>query len=213
MHQLARWSGPFFMSATAAVLTIASACSSSSNPPLTGDDGTDDAGGSSSGANPGSSSSSSSSSSGTTTSSSSGGKDGGGSSSGATVLDCGGSCDLATHTCCKDAVGMNNVCVAHGAACPSSGIYGSFACEGVPDCPSGQVCCGFADEGAAKAGTQCQASCPTMSTSSTQGQAQVCKTDGECQNKMKCTSQTCVGNANLNLCGLTSQPPYSCKAN
>jgi hypothetical protein len=109
------------------------------------------------------------------------------------------------------------VCVKHGAACPTTGFYGSFACQGAVDCASGQVCCGFADEGAGKAGSECRSTCPTMSTSATQGQAQTCKGDAECAapkgNGMKCVTQTCVGGSNLSLCGLTTQAPYSCKAN
>jgi hypothetical protein len=130
-----------------------------------------------------------------------------------TVIDCGGSCNLSTHTCCKDALGDNNSCVTHGTACPA--LHGSFACEGEVDCPSGQICCGYADEGSGDAGTECRPKgmCATESMSSTQGQAQVCKTTTECDNKMACTSQTCVGGANLFLCGLTSKPPYSCTAN
>jgi hypothetical protein len=209
MHQLTRWSGPFLFSATAFVLSVASACSSSSGTGL-GDDSTDDAGMSSSSSG-GSTSSSGSSSGG----SSSGTKADGGSGGGATVLDCGGSCNLSTHTCCKDPNGANNSCVAHGTACPQ--LFGSFSCEGVVDCPSGQVCCGFADETALKAGTECRSTCPTMSASASQGQAQVCKGDAECAapkgNGMKCIPQMCVGGANLSLCGLTSSPPYSCTAN
>jgi hypothetical protein len=61
------------------------------------------------------------------------------------------------------------------------------------------------------ADTQCATTCPTQGNS-TQGQAQVCKGNAECQNKMECIPQTCLGNANLDLCGLTSQDPFDCVA-
>jgi hypothetical protein len=45
-----------------------------------------------------------------------------------------------------------------------------------------------------------------------QGQAQLCKGNAECQNGMMCIPQTCLAGANLDLCGLTSQSPFNCKA-
>jgi hypothetical protein len=214
MHRLNRWCGSFLLGTAVACVLSSSACSSSTAP-LPGD-GSDDSGTSSSS---GSSSGGSSSSSG---SSSSGGKPDAGSSSGtladasadaATVLDCGGPCNLQTNTCCL-AMNQNGTCVPHGTACGTSGGLpeAAFNCEGASDCPSGQVCCGVANETQLTAGTVCKATCPTMSSSPSQGQVQVCKGNAECQNKMNCIAQTCVNGSNLNLCGLTSQAPYSCKA-
>jgi hypothetical protein len=76
------------------------------------------------------------------------------------------------------------------------------------------VCCGQADKTAGTAQTICTSSCPTTSTPPNQGQVQVCRIgSGECQNQMQCISQTCLGTAKLDLCGLTSQAPFSCTAN
>ena len=63
----------------------------------------------------------------------------------------------------------------------------------------------------ASAGTACATSCPTQGNAM-QGQAQICKGDAECQNKMQCIPQTCLDGANLDLCGLTSQAPFMCTA-
>ena len=52
--------------------------------------------------------------------------------------------------------------------------------------------------------------CPTQGNSM-QGQVQVCKGKAECQNKMDCIPQQCLGGANLDLCGLTSQAPFMCQ--
>ncbi len=91
-------------------------------------------------------------------------------------------------------------------------FYAAFNCGGSVDCPSGQVCCGEADQLSGSAQTVCADSCPTMSSSSKQGQAQVCRGNAECQNHMDCLPQQCLGTANLNLCGLTSQAPFDCVA-
>jgi hypothetical protein len=105
---------------------------------------------------------------------------------------------------------MTGHCVKHGTACAF--LQAAFSCLGASDCPSGQICCGVADQNAGEAETVCMASCPTMSSSSTQGQVQVCKGNAECQNQKTCLSQTCLAGSNLNLCGLTTQAPFSCKA-
>lgn len=99
-------------------------------------------------------------------------------------------------------------CIAHGAQCPL--LTAAFSCGGESDCPSGQVCCGMANQATESAKTVCAASCPTESSSSMQGQAQVCKGNYECQNGMDCIPQQCLGTANLNLCGLTMAAPFSC---
>ncbi len=104
----------------------------------------------------------------------------------------------------------NNVtgkCISHGAACPI--LTAAFSCYGESDCPSGKVCCGTATS--ASAGTACATSCPTTGNSM-QGQAQICKGNAECQNKLQCIPQTCLEGANLDLCGLTSQAPFMCTA-
>ncbi|HEX4446153.1 MAG TPA: hypothetical protein VH044_05440 [Polyangiaceae bacterium] len=191
----------------------ATACGSQSSPPNFGDDATqdDDSGsGSGSGTASGSGSGSGSSS----------GSDAGhvstpdASPNSPTVITCGsGTCNLKTNTCCvgQDAKGnTTGSCIAHGTTCPMLTV--SFNCGGAVDCPSSQVCCGEADEVAVSAQTVCTDSCPTMSSSSTKGQAQVCRGSAECGNQMDCIAQTCLGTANLSLCGLTNQKPFSCVA-
>ncbi len=134
---------------------------------------------------------------------------------GPTTVTCGsGTCNLSTHTCClsQDLQGdPTGTCIKHGTAC--TGIAAAFNCGGAVDCPANQVCCGEADNsgpiGSAK--TVCAATCPTMSPSSEQGQAQVCRASAECQNGMPCIPQTCLGKANLNLCGLTTADPFDCQ--
>jgi hypothetical protein len=214
MHsRLMAWSSVLFAGSAVACLVASSACNSSSGTTPLGDDGSnaDDSGtgsssgtSSSSGASSGSSNHDAGSSSGGTTDAS---------ANSPTVLDCGGSCNLTTNTCCL-ASDMTGHCVTHGTACGTSGGLpeAEFDCLGASDCPSGQVCCGIADENQLEAKTVCMATCPTMSSSSTQGQVQLCKGNAECQNKMDCIAQTCLANSNFNLCGLTSQAPYSCKA-
>jgi hypothetical protein len=211
MHsRLMAWCSGLLAGGAFACVVGSSACgSSSSGSPLGGGADGDDSGS-------GSSSSGSGSGAGTSSSSGTASHDSGTSSGLATdasedapsVVDCGGSCDLSTHTCCL-ASDMTGHCVPHGTACGSLQV--SFTCEGASDCPSGQVCCGVADQTKLEAGTVCQATCPTMSSSATQGQVQVCKGNAECQNKKSCIPQSCAGGANLDLCGLTPDPPYSCK--
>ncbi len=226
-------SSPIFVGSALACALAIFACSSKS--PLPVDDGDDassgdDATATSSGTGSGSGASSGS---GSGTSSGTHVDSGTGSSSGShdsglapgipadaaedapSVIVCGSnpSCNLATQTCCVGQdVNMNPTgkCVAHGANCPL--LSAAFMCGGASDCPSGQVCCGVADQNMGSAKTQCATTCPTMSTSSTQGQAQICKGDSECENGMKCIPQVCLGEANLNLCGLTSQAPFMCTA-
>jgi hypothetical protein len=130
-----------------------------------------------------------------------------------TISPCGPTpmCDLQTQTCCVGVDAQNQPtgkCVSHGTTCPL--LTAAFNCGGASDCPKGQVCCGVATSGSAD--TQCATTCPTESSSSMQGQAQVCKGSAECQNKLQCIPQTCLGSANLDLCGLTSQKPFSCVA-
>jgi hypothetical protein len=102
------------------------------------------------------------------------------------------------------------MCIDRSASCPQ--FNASFKCGGAIDCPSGQVCCGVVNQALVQAETSCMASCPTTSSGMTQGQAQVCRSTVECQNQMDCIAQTCAGGANLNICGLTSQMPFNCKA-
>jgi hypothetical protein len=96
--------------------------------------------------------------------------------------------------------------VNHGQQCPL--LYAAFSCEGESDCPAGEVCCGQATT--TSASTQCAKTCPTQGNSM-QGTVQLCKGSAECQNKMNCIPQQCLGTANLDLCGLTSQAPFMCK--
>ncbi len=119
-------------------------------------------------------------------------------------------CDLRTQTCCVGEDAQNNItgkCISHGLTCPL--LTAAFSCYGESDCPTGKVCCGTATS--ASAGTACATSCPTQGNSM-QGQAQICKGNAECQNKMQCIPQTCLAGANLDLCGLTSQAPFMCTA-
>jgi hypothetical protein len=203
-------SSAFFIGVALSATLATTACGSKSSPASLGDDAQDDDGGGS-----GSGSGTSGSGSG------SGGDNEAGpvstpdaSASSPTVIACGsGTCNLKTSTCClgEDAQGNpSGSCVAHGTTCPA--LTAAFSCGGAVDCPSGQVCCGEANQLEATAQTVCASSCPTMSSSSTQGQAQVCRGNAECGNKMNCIAQTCLGSANLSLCGLTSQKPFSCVA-
>ena len=163
----------------------------------------------------GGSGSSSGASSGSHSGSTTGAKDGGGGSprdagaDGPTVIDCGGDCNLSTNTCCLSQT-MQGTCVARSQKCPQ--FNAAFSCGGAVDCPQGQVCCGVANQALGQAKTTCMASCPTVSPSMTQGQAQVCRGTAECQNGMDCIPQTCLSMANLSLCGLTAQKPFSCVA-
>ena len=203
----------FFICAALAGTVAASACSSKSPSTTFGDDAQDDDSGTS----------------GSTSGTASGSGSGTGSGSGVemdagkvtppdasadtpTVIACGsGTCNLKTSTCClgEDAKGNpTGTCMAHGGKCPF--LTAAFNCGGAADCPSGQVCCGEADQTQGSAETVCASTCPTMSSSSTQGQAQVCRGNAECQNKLSCIPQTCLGTANLDLCGLTSAAPFSC---
>jgi hypothetical protein len=123
-------------------------------------------------------------------------------------------CDLSMQTCCVGVDALGNPtgkCIAHGAKCPL--LTAAFACGGAVDCPAGKVCCGAADSVAMTAGSSCTDTCPTQSNASkTQGSAQVCRGSAECQNHMECIAQVCMGKANFNLCGLTSQDPFQCVA-
>jgi hypothetical protein len=119
-------------------------------------------------------------------------------------------CNLLNQTCCVGVDAKGNptgTCVKHGASCPV--LTAAFNCAGKSDCPTGQICCGTATTTSAQ--TSCATSCPTQGNSS-QGQAQLCKGNAECQNGMTCIPQTCLEGANLDLCGLTSQAPFNCKA-
>jgi hypothetical protein len=119
-------------------------------------------------------------------------------------------CNLQIETCCVglDAKGgTTGTCVMHGMSCPI--LTAAFNCAGVSDCPKGQVCCGTATSASAQ--TQCATSCPTQGNSA-QGQVQLCKGNAECENGMPCIPQTCLEGSNLDLCGLTSQPPFKCTA-
>jgi hypothetical protein len=217
-------------------------CASKNTGPVDlGDDSEGGSGSSTGGGGTGSTSGSTGSGGGETSSSGSGSTSGSGSGSGSSsgshpdagtvlVIDAGGppplpadptapsigqcgstaNCDLRTQTCCVGVDAHNNVtgkCISHGAACPI--LTAAFSCYGESDCPSGKVCCGTATS--ASAGTACATSCPTQGNSM-QGQAQICKGDAECQNKMQCIPQTCLDGANLDLCGLTSQAPFMCTA-
>lgn len=106
-----------------------------------------------------------------------------------------------------------------GASCPNDAV---FKCVEKTDCPSGQVCCGVADQAAATAGSACQDvaatgnHCTPVATSatSTQGSAQLCQTNAECITG-SCLWQDCtVGtlSPSLTMCGLQSAAPFNCVA-
>jgi hypothetical protein len=216
MHsRLMAWCGSFLVGGALVCVLGSSACGSSSSGtgPLSDDTAADDSGASSSGSSSGASSGASSSGGTVRDAGSSSGIADDGSAEKPTVIACGTTCSLKTQTCCLD-LNMNGHCVAHGTSCGTSGgpPEAAFNCEGASDCPSGQVCCGVADQTMLQAETVCMAKCPTESSSSTQGQVQVCKGDKECQNGKPCIPQTCHSGSNLNLCGLTPQAPFSCSA-
>jgi hypothetical protein len=204
------------------------ACSSSSNGGLEGDDG----GGPSSGSSAGSGSGSGSGSSGSASGKDSGTSSGGDAACGKQVanmvtftngkVNCGTPCDLTADTCCVSSVGAA-MCVTGHSGC---GTFGSplgaaaFECIQETDCPSGQVCCGYAANG--MTGSKCQdvsgngGKC-SPAPSSTQGSVQFCQKSCECKDGSECVAQSCtvtsgVPNANLTMCGLQSQPPYNCTA-
>jgi hypothetical protein len=106
-----------------------------------------------------------------------------------------------------------------------------FECLEASECPSGQVCCGVANntQGTASAGSQCEdisasGHCDPVAdagAASTMGSAQLCQTDAECVNHMTCSWQVCTipttvaGVAvtlkpNLTMCGLQSAAPFNC---
>jgi hypothetical protein len=130
-----------------------------------------------------------------------------------TIVECGGSCNLSTQTCCLGVDALGNPtgkCIQHGAKCPI--LTAAFTCGGAVDCPAGKVCCGQADSTAMTAGTSCTDTCPTQSNAAqTQGSAQVCRGSAECQNRMECIAQVCRNQSKFNLCGLTSQDPFQCQ--
>jgi|HubBroStandDraft_1064217.scaffolds.fasta_scaffold30428_1 hypothetical protein len=236
--------------AVAALVSVsAPGCGSKGNSALSGDD-SDDASSSSGSSSGGGSSSSGSSGGGGSSSSSGTHPSGSGSSSGSTsgsssgrvesnivfneagVPLCGSvACNLTSNTCCV-ALNQTGSCIPQGQSCTSQ--EAQFKCLEASDCPSGQVCCGVANNsaGAASAGSECQdiaaaghcSPVPDAGAQSTLGSAQLCQTNAECVNHMDCTWQVCsidttidgVPNVmlmpNLTMCGLQSAAPFNCTA-
>jgi hypothetical protein len=138
---------------------------------------------------------------------------------------CGTPCDLRSHICCIDQFGAGT-CIAASATCPTITIAGitvpeaTFKCVEKSDCPGNQVCCGVADSVAGTAGAQCEdvsstgGKC-TPATTTTQGSAQLCTTNGECKTG-QCIWQDCMVAAglapSLTMCGIQSAAPFNCKA-
>jgi hypothetical protein len=124
-------------------------------------------------------------------------------------------CDLKSNECCLSAAYIAT-CNPQSAACTGQAV---FKCVEAAECPQGQVCCGLADQTTASAGASCQTTC-TTGASSTMGSAQLCQTDAECKNGMKCIWQDCkvgmpepsTANVELTMCGVQSASPFNCTA-
>ena len=123
------------------------------------------------------------------------------------------------NTCCVNGLGVGTCTSGHNGC--GAALSAAFECTEVEDCPSGQVCCGYADSTTSMAGSKCQnvsgtsnkcTPAPTM----TQGTVQLCQKTCECKDGSECVPQSCnVGAslpANLTMCGLQSQQPYNCMA-
>ncbi|HEX4446155.1 MAG TPA: hypothetical protein VH044_05450 [Polyangiaceae bacterium] len=134
---------------------------------------------------------------------------------------CGTDCDLTKNTCCVDGLG-DAKCVNGHSGCGSFGNIGGaaqFQCVQISDCPSGQVCCGYADSSSNLAGSKCQdisangnkcAPAPT----GTMGSVQFCQKTCECKDGSACVAQSCTvmgaPNAMLTMCALQDKAPYNC---
>jgi hypothetical protein len=139
-------------------------------------------------------------------------------------------CDLHSNVCCVSALAAGS-CLAAGSTCPESDNYpqAQFDCLQASDCPCGQVCCGIANDSnsSASAGSNCQdisatGACSPVADAGAQsksGSAQLCQTDAECKNGMKCSWQVCSVTTpysatpampNLTMCGLQSAAPFNC---
>ncbi len=135
------------------------------------------------------------------------------------VVMCGTPCPLTANICCISPFGQGT-CLATSKTCPAQQAV--FKCVQQADCPTGQVCCGVANQTAQTAGAQCQDvsttgnKCTPVATgaSPTQGSAQLCQTNAECKTGT-CIWQDCaVGTLkpSLTMCGLQSGAPFNCKA-
>jgi hypothetical protein len=196
----------------AAAACVISACSSSSNPPSPMAEGGSSGGSTSSG-----------SSSGGTCSG-----DGGNVPTNVTFDDAGKptcaagvGCDLTTNVCCVSSTG--GVCNSKAKGCLPG--QGNFGCVDDSTCPSGQVCCFQADQGAQTAGSSCQtvaagAKCSPDITA-TAGSVQLCQTTSECKSGccawQDCTIMSSTGTArtlSLTMCGAppTSSSIFTCAA-
>jgi hypothetical protein len=128
-------------------------------------------------------------------------------------------CDLTQNTCCVNGLGVGSCMSGHNGC--GAGLYAAFECIEATDCPSGQVCCGYADSTTSTAGSKCQDvsgngnKCSPAPTT-TQGSVQFCQKTCECKDGSECVPQSCnVGAslpANLTMCGLQSEKPYNCTA-
>ena len=125
-------------------------------------------------------------------------------------------CNLKSDTCCVDALATAS-CKSGHAGCGAGLVAAAFECVQDTDCPSGQVCCGYAQNNAA--GSKCQdvshnGNKCSPAPSSTQGSVQFCQKTCECKDGSECIPQSCnvmAGvPANLTMCGLQSQAPYNC---
>lgn len=207
--------------ALSATVAAFEACSSSSGSPnIFGDDASASSSGSG-GASSSGSSSGSGSGSGAATSSSSGSGSTNRVPSNVTFNDAGiplcgtTACDLKTNECCLTPPPYVATCNPQGTTCPGQAI---FNCVDETDCPSGEVCCGVANETAGTAGTECQDIASnnnqcSPAPSATMASAQVCQTTAECKNGMTCTWQDCTvgsGVVSLAMCGVQSGAVFNC---
>lgn len=103
----------------------------------------------------------------------------------------------------------------------SAALTAAFECVEDSDCPTHQVCCGYADMTTSSAGSKCQdlgsgTKCSPV-PSDTQGSVQFCQKTCECKDGTECLPQSCnipgaPIPASLTMCGLQNKPPYSCTA-
>ncbi len=128
-------------------------------------------------------------------------------------------CDLTTHTCCVGGLGTGT-CVSGHSGC-SAALTAAFECVEDSDCPTHQVCCGYADMTTSSAGSKCQdlgsgTKCSPV-PSDTQGSVQFCQKTCECKDGTECLPQSCnipgaPIKAALTMCGIQATAPYNCTA-
>jgi hypothetical protein len=125
-------------------------------------------------------------------------------------------CDLTSDTCCVNGLGIGTCKSGHNGCGAGTGLaaQAAFQCVEDTDCPTNQVCCGYADTTTSTAGSKCQAvgadnKCPSP-VANTPSAVQFCQKTCECKDGSECIPQACaiggassgIPPANLTLCGL-----------